>query len=251
MPICKESDCDQPAKTGGWCRPHGNEELYPDMRRLPRVSSGKLKPQRSRLIAKPGERRCSGAKCPRKHYGRGWCAMHYRRWYVYGTIRNPRHDRRCSIFGCLRKHLAKGWCNRHYLRWYRHGDPLFDADAQSKRIKPKPLCLVVSCDRAARTRGICAAHSERLRIHGDVMADVPIRSWGTCLLVDCGRGAIPPGMCHFHQRRVRLGRDPLTRFMDRICLVCTTGFTPTGSQQKYCRLRCKNKARAEREHARS
>lgn len=28
----------------------------------------------------------------------------------------------CSIKDCDRKHYGKGWCNMHYHRWYRYGD---------------------------------------------------------------------------------------------------------------------------------
>src|SRR5260221_680223 len=30
----------------------------------------------------------------------------------------------CSIEGCERQYFAKGFCKLHYDRWYRHGDPL-------------------------------------------------------------------------------------------------------------------------------
>ena len=30
----------------------------------------------------------------------------------------------CSIEDCNRKHYGKGWCVKHYKRWWRYGDPL-------------------------------------------------------------------------------------------------------------------------------
>ena len=31
----------------------------------------------------------------------------------------------CSIEDCDKKHYAKGWCKKHYKRWHKYGDPLF------------------------------------------------------------------------------------------------------------------------------
>lgn len=30
----------------------------------------------------------------------------------------------CDIEDCERKHYGRGWCERHYRRWRKHGDPL-------------------------------------------------------------------------------------------------------------------------------
>lgn len=30
----------------------------------------------------------------------------------------------CSIENCRRPSLSRGWCGLHYQRWYKHGDPL-------------------------------------------------------------------------------------------------------------------------------
>lgn len=31
----------------------------------------------------------------------------------------------CAVEGCGSPSFGRGWCSVHYLRWYRHGDPLF------------------------------------------------------------------------------------------------------------------------------
>lgn len=31
----------------------------------------------------------------------------------------------CLIEGCGGENLRRGWCTMHYVRWYRHGDPLY------------------------------------------------------------------------------------------------------------------------------
>lgn len=35
-------------------------------------------------------------------------------------------QRTCSIDGCEKPHFGRGWCEMHYRRWYEHGDPLIN-----------------------------------------------------------------------------------------------------------------------------
>lgn len=37
-------------------------------------------------------------------------------------------QRTCQIEGCERAATSRGWCNMHWKRWYKHGDPMAGAD---------------------------------------------------------------------------------------------------------------------------
>ncbi len=37
----------------------------------------------------------------------------------------PVLNKKCSIEDCEHKHYGRGWCRMHWKRWRRHGDPLF------------------------------------------------------------------------------------------------------------------------------
>lgn len=70
---------------------------------------------------------CRVDGCARLPVARGWCLMHYKRWWKHGDPSVVRWERRadiCIIEDCGRPHEARGWCNKHYLRWWHSGDPL-------------------------------------------------------------------------------------------------------------------------------
>ena len=71
---------------------------------------------------------CAIDGCERRAIKRGWCEMHYVRWWTHGDpltlLRPQKHLEPCSIEGCGRPSHARGWCQHHWRRWYRHGDPL-------------------------------------------------------------------------------------------------------------------------------
>lgn len=68
---------------------------------------------------------CSIPECGKPHYGRGWCRLHYKRWYTHGdTALKEKVLRTCQAHGCNKPYHAHGWCRLHYDRWLRTGDPL-------------------------------------------------------------------------------------------------------------------------------
>mgnify|MGYP001561542504 CR=1 FL=1 len=44
------------------------------------------------------------------------------------------------------------------------------------------VCSVPGCDRQSRARGLCKAHWKRWRTHGDILADVPVKTQDSELL---------------------------------------------------------------------
>lgn len=75
-------------------------------------------------------------------------------------------QRTCLIEGCERPHQARGWCKIHYLRWYKHGDPLIVKPPRWEGYV-RPTCSVDGCDSPAHGRGLCTIHGPRNRRHGD------------------------------------------------------------------------------------
>lgn len=69
---------------------------------------------------------CAIDDCNERHYGRGWCRKHWKRWYTHGDplyLAPPPPVRLCSLPGCDRKHTGHGYCSSHLSRLRRHGDP--------------------------------------------------------------------------------------------------------------------------------
>jgi hypothetical protein len=79
-------------------------------------------------------------------------------------------------------------------------------------------CTVVACDRGTTAKGLCSVHYQRQRMHGDVLADKPIRHHGreslavftACSVKGCDRTSRNAGrsLCGLHYQRWRKHGDP-------------------------------------------
>ena len=76
----------------------------------------------------------SGAECGRRHLARGYCELHYQRWWrgssMEAAIEAHVHHTGCRY--CARKHHANGLCKIHYTR-ARRGGKNMDRPIQRRR----------------------------------------------------------------------------------------------------------------------
>lgn len=73
-------------------------------------------------------------------------------------------QRICSIDGCNKTSSKRGWCEMHYGRWYRLGDPLAGGIFRNKL---DDICSIDGCHNKAKARNLCGKHWVRLKDHGD------------------------------------------------------------------------------------
>ena len=63
----------------------------------------------------------------------------------------------CKIEECVKPTEARGWCRMHYGRWYRWGDP---QEPDRRKNKPKAKCSIDGCDNDHSAKGLCKNHYE-------------------------------------------------------------------------------------------
>ena len=72
-----------------------------------------------------------------------------------------RITRRCSVDGCEAKHYGRGYCQLHWWRWRRYGDALVSRPRGGPR-KPARPCHVPDCWRAVTCKNLCSLHYGRM-----------------------------------------------------------------------------------------
>ena len=71
---------------------------------------------------------CKIEGCEKTSRTRGWCAMHYTRWWRHGDPNKLNTQQAagciCKIEGCGKAVESRGWCKMHYSRSINHSDLL-------------------------------------------------------------------------------------------------------------------------------
>jgi hypothetical protein len=102
---------------------------------------------------------CTVDGCECKVLARGWCRLHYLRWWRHADpaeLEKPPQDPRvCSLDGCDGKHVARSWCDKHYSRWLKTGT----TDAPPER---PAECSIADCGRPVVGFGWCKRHWSQL-----------------------------------------------------------------------------------------
>jgi HNH endonuclease len=112
---------------------------------------------------------CSLEGCPKAARTRGYCPMHYSRWFRHGdpTVTRwapPIPGRGCAVEACPKAHASHGYCGMHYVRWKKYGDPLRLREQPYQRDLP---CVIDGCEKRRAGRGWCGNHWKAWKVYGD------------------------------------------------------------------------------------
>lgn len=146
-PGCSVEGCSDTACVRGYCNKH-----YLRLRR----HGDPL----TQLGPSPGgftNKTCQEERCEKPTKALGWCAMHYRRWELYGSTELPERPKApvalCSITDCGKPVECRGLCNKHYVRWRIHGDPEVNLISEIT-----DTCSQKGCERRLAKAGLCWKH---------------------------------------------------------------------------------------------
>lgn len=120
------------------------------------------------------KRTCSVPACEEIHYGRGWCRLHYHRWWQHGSTDKPVRKRpavpECSIEGCDKPTADRGLCSSHWHQ-ERSEKPSARSRRSSRgrsRVVPElpagaKLCSIEGCHKKHVAKGLCGWHYQIAR----------------------------------------------------------------------------------------
>lgn len=179
--LCSVKDCGKPLASRELCGTH----LARERKGLPLDTPVKSRtPQQGRTCT----------ECDQPASKRGWCNVHYnanlRREQAAAQGRTLRphvpQTAECVVEGCNKPPRTQNLCPVHFMRMKRHGSTedlrskyaSGEADHPNRKYPRDALCSIKGCGNPRRVNDLCITHNGRLRTHGDVRADVPVRRYG-------------------------------------------------------------------------
>lgn len=144
---------------------------------------------------------CKEDECNNPVQSRGWCGMHYMRWYKHGdpmTVLQPhRQPLICSIDGCEKKHSGHGYCSSHNRAYNLYGDPL-----ERRKPETKYTCSIPDCTDVAISLTYCHKHYVRYKKHGDPYNKGPQFIPYQCSIEGCENTHYCKTYCSVHYNRL-------------------------------------------------
>lgn len=144
---------------------------------------------------------CSVDGCASAALVRGWCNLHYQRWYRTGSVDPkpaPQHCKACS--GAISETNSPGPAPLYCSKLCQHQESYRRRKAAGAIKRPARTpdreCVCVKCGAgfsARRSRRFCARACEQRWLN----EDNPNR----CTVPDCDRGERAKGLCNMHWRR--------------------------------------------------
>lgn len=86
------------------------------------------------------------------------------------------YNRKCTVMGCNELHRANGFCGTHYAQSRRgiSKDVMKPFKKRQRLNNAGYVCKVDGCAREAQRAQMCMAHYQRVGVHGDPLAHIPI-----------------------------------------------------------------------------
>lgn len=82
-------------------------------------------------------------------------------------------DRTCSIDECSKPAFCRGWCRMHYARWWRHGSTNRLPTVIDLQPSERTICRADGCMQIAKGgNGWCGTHRKRVDTHGSPLAHI-------------------------------------------------------------------------------
>lgn len=210
------------------------------------------------------QRTCDVPGCEEIHYGRGWCRLHYHRWWHHGSTDKPARKRStsppCNIKGCKKPSADQGLCSTHWHQEKaRHSVPSKPRSSGGRSTVESAVptgtncCSSDGCGKKPIAKGLCGWHYQIARD-----ARQP-----ACSVDDCAAPERAKGLCANHYAYLRRHGVPFPQFTcegckevfpgranTRHCIACKP--TPNFyAQERKARLALNNSAMTEADHEES